>query len=56
MVYPKKIYEYAKTREGSKILQKDLQNPSPTLISYMVKEIDTNIADMMMDVYANYFC
>jgi hypothetical protein len=56
MVYPKKISDYARTRDGSKILQKDLQNPSPMLITYMVKEIGFGLADMMIDVYGNYFC
>ena len=56
MVYPKEISEFAKTREGSKVLQNDLKNPNPTLIAYMVKEIDTKISDIMVDVYGNYYC
>jgi hypothetical protein len=46
----------AKSQNGSRILQKALGKSSQQILSIIFEEIKTDIHELMVDSYANYFC
>ena len=44
------------SQNGSRILQKALQNSHSSIMLAIFSEIDDKISDLMIDPYANYFC
>eukprot|EP00825_Cyclidium_porcatum_P036285 TRINITY_DN3820_c0_g1_i7.p1 TRINITY_DN3820_c0_g1~~TRINITY_DN3820_c0_g1_i7.p1 ORF type:complete len:670 (+),score=108.03 TRINITY_DN3820_c0_g1_i7:120-2129(+) len=49
-----KINQFVRTQHGSRLIQKLFTKCSQQDLDYFIKEIETNLADLMMDNYANY--
>ena len=44
------------TKNGSKELQKALERAAPQFIEQIVREIQPNLSDVLIDQYGNYSC
>jgi hypothetical protein len=50
------FFKLLTSQNGSRILQKALQNSHYSVLNKIFEEIKDNISDLMVDSYANYFC
>jgi hypothetical protein len=54
--YKGKLFELAKTQQGSKYLQNVVQYSTQESISFIADEVDKDFAALLIDKYGNYFC
>lgn len=50
------VKNLAQTQAGSRFLQKQLTKGSPEFVEYVLKEIESYLAELMTNDYGNYFC
>jgi hypothetical protein len=54
--YKGKIFELAKTQQGSKYLQNVVQYSTQESICFIASEVENDFAALLIDKYGNYFC
>jgi Pumilio-family RNA binding repeat len=54
--YKGKIFELAKTQQGSKYLQNVVQYSTQESICFIAGEVENDFAALLIDKYGNYFC
>lgn len=54
--YKGQIQDLATTQQGSKYLQRVLAKASPEIVDFIILETSTNLSNLMIDAYGNYFC
>jgi hypothetical protein len=50
------FFKVLTSQNGSRILQKSLNNSSAEIIGIIFSEVSSRINELMIDPYANYFC
>ena len=51
-----KLVNLALTQTGSRFLQKQLTKANPGFVSFVLQEVESELAGLMVDDYGNYFC